>query len=279
MNIGFIGAGKVGFSLGKYLKEHGASISGYMSRSEESAFEASRFTDSGFFGSYAEIVGESDVIFVSVPDGQIENICQDLKKEEMSGKIICHLSGAKTSAVFDALREDGAYGYSVHPFLAISDRYESWKSFSEAVFTVEGDEARMEDITGILRSIGNRVTVIDASKKVLYHTAASIASNFMVTLLDVSEEMLKRVGFSKDDLSIALTPLVMLNIKSALEKGPEASLTGPIERGDVDTVLAHLGAVNDEEKELYKVLALRTIRLAQKKHHDRDYLRIEEALK
>ena len=98
MKIGFIGAGKVGFSLGKYFAENGMEISGYFSRSENSAKEAAEFTFSDFFDSCEKLINASDTVFLTVPDGAICETYLALPKDMLNGKQLCHCSGAMQSA-------------------------------------------------------------------------------------------------------------------------------------------------------------------------------------
>lgn len=90
MKAGFIGAGKVGFSLGKYLAEGGVPVAGYYSRSKSSAEEAAAFTGSRYYEALADIVDDSDTLFVTVPDGIIGEIWDDMRGLQVKGKKICH---------------------------------------------------------------------------------------------------------------------------------------------------------------------------------------------
>ena len=97
MKIGFIGAGKVGFSLGKYFAENGLEISGYYSRSESSALEVAVFTGSELFVSAEELVSASDAVFLTVPDSAIKETYSALPKDLLCGRQICHCSGAMSA--------------------------------------------------------------------------------------------------------------------------------------------------------------------------------------
>ncbi len=92
MKIGFIGAGKVGVSLGKYFSENGMEISGYISRTERSAREAAEFTGSELFLSPEQLIIGSDAVFLTVTDGAIKDTYLSLPKELLKGKQLCHCS-------------------------------------------------------------------------------------------------------------------------------------------------------------------------------------------
>ncbi len=94
MKIGFFGAGKVGFSLGKYFSDNGLSVTGYYNRNKESALEAANFTGTKCFDSPEELINESDCIFLTVSDGAIKSVYDSIKSPMLSGKMLCHCSGS-----------------------------------------------------------------------------------------------------------------------------------------------------------------------------------------
>ena len=278
MRIGFIGAGKVGFSLGKYLAVNGIALSGYYSRSRESAGEAAEFTGSEVFDSIEELVRESSAIFITVPDGTITEIFDRIKPLDISGKLICHCSGAMSAAeAFPGIGSAGAHGLSVHPLFPVSSKYESYKELSKAFFCLEGDCA--EQWSDILTSIGNSVRIIDSSVKVRYHAACAISSNLVCALAAESVSLLKECGFTADEALQALRPLAMSNMAKIFDAGPVNALTGPVERNDVLTVSKHLKCFGtDEEKELYKAVSRKLIEVASEKHPETDYSELRKLL-
>ena len=135
MKIGFIGAGKVGFSLGRYLKENEYTVTGYYSRSPASAEDAAKFTNTLKFDTMKQLVEVSDVLFLTVPDGEIPVVWERLKEIDIYEKIICHTSGVLGSEVFSGMENHNVYGFSVHPAYAISNKYESYKDLKSTFFT------------------------------------------------------------------------------------------------------------------------------------------------
>lgn len=135
MKIGFIGAGKVGFSLGKYFTEKGINLSGYYSREPASSKDAAEFTSSSHYLVVSELIRDSDVIFLTVPDAEISRVYNEIKTMNIIGKQLCHCSGAMTVA--DAFPDISAYsaqGFSIHPLFPVSSRYESYKQLDDAFF-------------------------------------------------------------------------------------------------------------------------------------------------
>ena len=95
----------------------------------------------------------------------------------------------------------------------------------------------------------------------------------------MSLEMLKSCGFSDEGAVDMLKPLIEKNITAMLDTSPEEALTGPIERGDIETVEKHLEALSDDERAVYIPLARRLVAIAKRKNPNRDYRRIEDLLK
>ncbi len=283
MKIGFIGAGKVGFSFGKYFACNGIALSGYYSRSIESAKSAAEFTNSKYYENLDEIVKESDALFLTVPDGQIENIWKSLKQYSLTNKIICHCSGAMPSTVFSGIEEQGAFGYSVHPLFAICDKLQSYRDLSNSYITIEYSTERFADKANELKQMfenfGNKVMIIHAEQKVKYHAAAVFASNLVTGLLYKASTLLEECGFDEAGSREALVPLFLGNCENIRTSGMVNALTGPVERADDTTVSKHLSVLSGEYQEIYRELSRALVDVAKVKNADRDYSAVEELLK
>ena len=273
MNIGFIGAGKVGFSLGKYFAENGINVTGYYSPKSESAKDAAEFTSSKQYSNTAELISDSSVIFLTVPHSEISQVYDKIKHMGISGKQICHCSGSITkSEAFPDISEYGAFGYSIHPLFPISDKYNSYTKLNDAFFCIEGDIEYLDEWIKFFNKIGNRIRIISGETKREYHAACAVSSNLVCALVYESISLMKKCGFTEEEALIALRPLVMSNINNIFEAGPVAALTGPVERCDTSTVIRHLECIKDEQdRTMYKSVSLKLIELAQKKHPDTNY--------
>ncbi len=278
MKIGFIGAGKVGFTLGKYFAENGTELSGYYSSSVASAKEAAEFTGSEYFDNAEKLIGASDVIFLTVPDGAIKDVYLSLPHEILKGKQLCHCSGALSSKdAFPEINEYGAKGTSIHPLFPVSSKYESYKAIGDAFFCIEGDRA--DEWSRILSDMGNPVRIIDSEIKIKYHAACVAASNLVCGLIAESTELLTGCGFSENEALEALKPLALSNLNRIFETDPVTALTGPVERNDVSTVKKHLGALDEgTDAEIYRSLSLKLTEMAEKRHADADYSEMKALL-
>ncbi|MDU4884147.1 MAG: DUF2520 domain-containing protein [Clostridium celatum] len=278
IKFGFIGAGKVGFSLGKYLKENNIDISGYYSKSQHSSKEAAIFTNTRQYNNLEDLIKNSDTIFITTPDNKIADVWNEIKRLPIKEKLICHCSGSISSEVFSNINNHGAYGYSIHPMFAISDKYNSYKNLSQAFITIEGHEKHIKYLKRLFLHLGNDVTVINKDNKILYHAASVTVSNLVLGLINNSINYLEECGFTQEMAIKALYPLIENNLRNVKERGAVNSLTGPIERGDLSTVINHLNVIPEEDKELYRLLSKNILKIAKVKNLNRDYKNLEEYL-
>ena len=267
MKVGFIGAGKMGFTLGKHMVEHGISVGGYYSRTLESAKEAAEFTTSHCYESLSELVNGNDVIFITVPDGQIAVTADALDRldADLSGKIVCHTSGALSSQVFSGM-DSRVFGYSIHPIYAVNSKTESYINFNQAFITIEGHEAKIDVMTDLFKGMGHKVKVISADDKVKYHGAAVFASNLVIGLYHKSMKLMEECGFSESEAEEALKPLFKNNAESLINKGCTDALTGPVERCDTETVKKHINVLSGDELDVYKLLSKELVGISEAKH-------------
>lgn len=276
MKTGFIGAGKVGCSLGKYLSQK-YEISGFFSRNSVSAEKASEIAGGNAFESPAQLAKNSDIIFLTVPDGLIAETWEKYK-ELFCGKIICHCSGALSSEIFEDSQVYNVKTCSVHMFQAVSDKENSWKLLKNSVFTVEGN-AR-QTLKNMLVSLGNEVQEIDADKKTLYHLSAVFSSNLVTGLLYSAEKMLEQCGFSEQTAEKAICSIALGNISNINKQGIVNSLTGCVERNDTKTLVRHLAELekSDREREIYRLISKSLTEIAEQKHPETSFEKMKKEL-
>ena len=281
MKIGFIGAGKAGFSLGRFFAEGGVRLTGYYSRQPGTAREAAQWTGSHFYSTLDELAKDSDALLLTVPDGAITSVYHQLTRCELSGKQICHCSGAMTAGeAFPGIGQTGAHGYSIHPLFPFSDKLKCYRELPGAFFCLEGDGPHLPDWQGLLQSLGVRVQILPRPAKARYHAACAISSNLVCALVQESLELLETCGFTPETALQALTPLIRSNLAHILEEGPVQALTGPVERGDAGTVAKHLACFPSRtERELYRSASQKLVEMACQKHPETDYAALETLLK
>lgn len=275
IRIGFIGAGRVGVSLGKYFMEKGRKIGGYYSLSPESAKWAAEFTKSTYYESLQQIISDCDMILFTVPDDTICSVWEKVKPY-VSGKIIAHCSGLHSSNIFSDIGETNSFAYSIHPLMAVSSRETSWRELSKALFTIEGDETYLQKVVEMFQKMGNRTRVISAESKTKYHAAAAVSSNYMTALFFMAQNLFEECGFKEEEARRELYALAKGNLDHILADGCVSALTGPLERNDLATVKKHMDALSPEMREVYQANASYLIQVAEKKNPSRDYALMKE---
>ena len=268
VNIAFVGAGKVGCSLARYLASDARiGLAGFFSRSAASAREAATFAGGVAFGSLAELVEAADVVFVTTSDAAITDVAGQLVAcgADLDGKVVTHCSGATASSALDVCRAAGAAAASCHPLYAVSSRFDSWQELGRCWFTLEGDDVACNALEAVLATRGNHVARIDASQKARYHAAAVIASNLVVGLYDMAAGELARCGLARADAEAALAALFLGNAEHIAADGVADSLTGPAARGDEGTIARHLAYLDGDERAVYELLTRRCREIATRR--------------
>lgn len=277
MKIGIIGAGRLGVTMGKYLRDAGLPVVGFYNKTKEHAIEAAKFTDTNYFSDLEKLVQASDTLFVATPDGVIAEIWDCIASYDLTGKIVCHFSGSLSSHVFSGIEETGASGCSIHPMYAFSDKFHSYEQFHTACLVAEGEGSARQMMERLFRDLGHTVLTIRAEDKVKYHAAAAMISNDMIALLQTVLQLLEQCGFDGQDSLRLLTPIIHNNVDNMLQAGPKQALTGPIERGDVQTVQKHLQALQGTQAdEVYRVLGRVLVDMVKEKYPDRDHTAMEK---
>lgn len=280
MKTGFIGAGKVGFTLGKFFAANNIQVTGYYSRRRESAKEAATFTGTTVYDSIGELVQDSDAVFLTVPDSAISSVFEELKEFDLTGRLICHCSGAMTAReAFPGIKDTGAYGYSIHPLFPIHSKYDTYRELAGAFFCLEGDKFYIDYWYETLKSLGVNVKTIASEVKVKYHAACTISSNLVCALVQESLNLMETCGFTRSSALEALTPLIECNVRNILKEGPVNALTGPVERNDVSTIQKHLGCfLTQTEENLYRDLSRELIKVAEEKNSHINYSELKNML-
>ena len=276
MKIGIIGAGRVGTTVGKYLKEKGCCITGIYSKTLEHAKETAEFIGVAYYEKLVELLDLSDTLFIATPDGEIGNLWGCMKEYNLQGKLICHFSGSLSSDVFVSYEGTGASVCSVHPIYAFSNKFSAYQNFSKVSFTMEGPGALQ--MKAFFEGLGHKVRLIEKQDKIKYHAAMSLASNHVLALIYTSVQLLKDCGFEEKEAYEALQHIVSENVKAGMELGAVKALTGPVERNDKDTVKKHLQVLSEEDTEIYKALGKKLIEIAENKNPGVDYKEMKEII-
>lgn len=272
MNAGIIGAGKLGSALAIALSKAGFCICGIYSKSEESCQLLCRKLNIDVANNLGTVVRKSDVIFVCLPDNDIENmalrIASHFEPELIRSKVFFHVSGALTTEVLKPLENLGAFTGSFHPIQTFADRENGWEKLYDCFFGFEGCNEAGECAETIVGRLNGRLIFISKEHKPLYHAAACIISNYTVTLFHIMFKMLIRTGMNEDAAVNAFMPLLKNTVDNIEGLGYISALTGPISRGDHKVVEQHLKSLSyeiPEVEDIYRLLGRETVDIALKK--------------
>jgi predicted short-subunit dehydrogenase-like oxidoreductase (DUF2520 family) len=214
-----------------------------------------------------QAVGDAaDLVFLTVPDAAIGPVAQSVAWR--TGQAVVHTSGVDSLASLAAARQAGALVGSLHPLqtFAPSPAADPLAPFAGITCALEGDAALLPRLEALVAVLGARSLRLPAEAKPLYHAAAVVASNYLVTLLHLAAELWDAFGVDERTAIAALLPLVQGAVDNVAAHGPGRALTGPIARGDLATVERHLAAIERGRPEAlppYRALALATLTLAR----------------
>jgi predicted short-subunit dehydrogenase-like oxidoreductase (DUF2520 family) len=266
-----IGCGHVGKALGRLLHLSGSvSLFQVLNRTVESAQGAISFMGAGQAAANYEKLLPAKLYLVAVPDDQIAQSARQLAATGLltSESIVFHCSGSLPSTIMHDVLATGAAVASVHPIRSFASPEQVVTSFSGTWCGMEGTPRALSILQHLFSDIGAKPVAIDGSSKLLYHSAAVFASNYLVTLIDIALKAYEKAGIPRETGLQMLAPLVHKTVDNALMLGPETALSGPVARGDWDTVEKQYRAVqawDSSSGELYKGLADRTFALAQRR--------------
>jgi predicted short-subunit dehydrogenase-like oxidoreductase (DUF2520 family) len=269
--IAIIGCGTVGSAIGKLLRAGGYRICGVATSNIETAQRAAEVTGSERYSdSPSEIVPRGEIVFITTPDDLIESVCVEISKRGgfQKDSVVIHCSGALSSEILASARACGANVATLHPLQSFASVDQAVSLMPGSFCTIEGDENSLSIVRKIVEDLGGIVLEITAEKKTLYHAAAVAASNYLVTLIHLAFELDRAAGLDSDTSLNALLPLIKGTLDNIGKKGIPEALTGPIARGDVATVSAHLKAMEKDTPgllPLYRCLGLYTVDLAKAK--------------
>ena len=267
-----IGSGHVARTLGRLWQGHGGLIlRDVLSRTQANAAAACDFIGGGRPVDDYAALDEADIFLIAVSDDQIAACCDKLAASGRvrPGTVVFHCSGALAASVLASAATCGALLASVHPVRSFAAPEEVARSFAGTWCGVEGDAGALAVMTPLFTGIGAQLVPIKPEAKTVYHAAAVFACNYLVTLLDVAVQAYGQAGIPQDVALKIMEPLVRKTVDQVFAAGTAAALSGPIARGDMQTVATQQAAVSawrPAHGDLYALLAKETLLLAQRKN-------------
>jgi predicted short-subunit dehydrogenase-like oxidoreductase (DUF2520 family) len=219
-------------------------------------------------------------VLLAVPDSSIAAVAGRIASlgQPGLGCVALHLSGAQSANVLEPLAERGYATGSLHPLQTVADPQQGAERLRGAFFTFEGDAGAREAALAITGAGGGTMLEVRPEDKARYHAACVFASNYVVTSAAVAVRLLaEAVGISRAEAATALQPLWSGAVANLAQLGLPRALTGPIARGDLETVRGHLASLENDIRDLYSELALQTLELSRESGLDEETASMIEA--
>ena len=259
-----VGAGQVGRGLFKAFHVSGIDVLGLHGR------KASAWTTSS--GALPSTLSDANTVVLAVRDNQIDDAIAELLSEQKrgargrisSGTVVIHTSGSAEPELLARLGELGLSGGTFHPLIPFANPDRVPELMKHAWIGIDGDDPARSTSRRLAGHVGARTLDIPAGGKAKYHAAAVISSNFPVVLAALAAEVLSSLGIPQRSAQHAVHGLMVAAVSNLAERPPAEVLTGPIVRGEVDTIIRHLTALRQdpEARAVYKRLSLTALEIA-----------------
>jgi predicted short-subunit dehydrogenase-like oxidoreductase (DUF2520 family) len=259
--IAFVGPGRVGLALGHALAESGEVghllYYGRRPTSPEHPLFHSGAADFSY-GIEAPPQGTT-ALFLTVPDSALPEVVYALASagDAPVGCALFHTSGALGIDVLSPLHDRGYSVGSMHPLRSVADTLAGHAYFEGSYFALSGEPDALRAGERILHLLGARGLTIPTNRRPHYHAGAVIASNHLVFLLHDAMALLREAGVEDEEALAALVSLARGTLDNIEHLGVEGALTGPLLRGDVETIELHLRILTPEMASAYVALARR----------------------
>ncbi len=268
MNIAIIGPGRMGLALGAALK-HADAVERlvYYGRAMEAPphplFDGPDAAE--YFVGPHPLPPGTNIVLLAVPDSALPEVTYDLASHGAPppGCVALHLAGAISTEVLAPLHAQGYGVGSMHPLQAIADPWHSGGRLIGAAYALAGEPEAVAVARRLVVALRGLPLVIAPNKRPVYHAAAVVASNYLVALLAFAVRLMMEAGVSEQEAVAALLPLIHGTLDNLEHLGVAASVTGPIARGDTDTIRLHLARLSASDRALYCRLGLELLNVAR----------------
>lgn len=263
--VAVVGAGAVGTALARRLVQVGYDVRGVVSRTVDAAqalaeqVGAARASDAP-----GDVPSEVRLVFLCVPDDALPAVAERLVATDHTWDetVVAHTSGRQTADALAPLAAAGAPTLSFHPLQTFAPGTPP-EAFEGIAIAVEGDEEGVTAGCALAEALGAHPMVLTAADKAHYHCAAALASNGLAALMGMVEEILAATSLRETEAAELVGPLVEQTWANVREAGADGALTGPVARGDRETVAAHLDALSETTPHLVPLYAALSTEMAR----------------
>ena len=281
--IAIVGTGRLARALGRVLADAREPVVALAGRSPQRAAEAA-----SFIGRSVKPIGIADVVsvagrvLIAVSDDAIRTVAGELAGRGLPHGIVLHTSGAHGPDLLAALAVTGTACGVLHPLQTIATPELGIAVLRGATFGIGGDPAAVDWAQQLVAAAAGTPLRIPPDGFASYHAGAVMASNAVVAVIDAAVVLLGAAGVEQRAALHAIRPLCLTSAGNALEIGPDAALTGPIQRGDADTIRKHVTALAScppHVAELYRASARELIAIARRRGLNQEAaMQVERAL-
>jgi len=264
LKLGFIGAGTVGTALAVRLNSKGYQVVAASSRSQTSARKLTKvIRGCRAFNNNQGVADASELVFITTPDDTIASVVSQIQWHV--GQSVVHCSGADSTDTLEPAKKLGAQVGVFHPLQTFASVKQAIENMPGSTFALEAEEPLLSTLKDMATALDGHWVELKASDKVVYHAAAVIACNYLVTLVKLASDLWQTFNIPPNQATQALLPLLRGTINNIDAVGIPQCLTGPIARGDTGTINKHLDALRKTAPALlstYRELGLQTIPIA-----------------
>jgi predicted short-subunit dehydrogenase-like oxidoreductase (DUF2520 family) len=260
--LGIVGAGRLGSSLALALEHAGQPITSVHSANPADAEALCRKLAGSQVASAAEVAERCELVFLTLPDSAIASCADALPWR--AGQQVVHCSGALALSALDPAGRAGALRGCLHPLQSFPERFGDPSHWSGIVCGIEADDPLGAVLERLARALGADVVRLEGIERARYHAAAVFASNYLVALHAAANEAWAAAGLPPALARRALGPLGVGTAERLARLPLEDALTGPLARGDTQTIAHHLRALSTtpELRALYVQLGHWLLKLA-----------------
>ena len=272
--ITIVGAGNLGAALAMCLRQAGYVIDQIVfrdSRASRRKATALARTVGAWAVAIARAAIDSDVVWFCVPDDAIAEVARSVaQKADWKGRVALHSSGALASDELAALQRLGAHVASVHPMMTFvagslqtgSSQASSQRSLAGVPFAIEGDVAAVRAGRAIVKELGGKAYAIRRQDKVAYHAWGTFASPLLTALLATTEHVAAAAGLNRREAKRRMLPILQQTLANYAALDAAGAFSGPLVRGDVETIRRHLRVLRKvpAAAEVYAALAKAAVR-------------------
>jgi predicted short-subunit dehydrogenase-like oxidoreductase (DUF2520 family) len=271
-DIGIVGSGRVAQAMGRLLCESGQPVRAIAGRTPINVRRAAAFVANGCRAVESIAIDElprfATRVLIAVSDSGLAEVAEILVRAGFTRGTALHTCGARGPDVLEPLRHAGVHCGVIHPLQTIVSAEQGSRDLEQISFALAGDAGAVAWGREIIAAASGREIAVSPGGMATYHAGAVLASNAVAALLDSAVRLMSLAGIDDQDVLDGLGPLTRTSVENALRLGPRAALTGPIARGDIQTVRAHVQALSsatDSIRELYRAAGFVLVDLARQR--------------